>query len=66
MKKFFLLGRKIFFFGEWNWKDEICLNFILYFIYIELKKKINKKEERDGGYKKEIVMVRVIFFCFLD
>lgn len=25
-----------------------------------------KKEERDGGYKKEIAIVRVIFLCPLD
>lgn len=30
-----------------------------------LEKKF-KKEERDGGYKKEIAIVRVIFLCPLD
>lgn len=66
MKKFPSLERKIFVPGEYNWIDETCSNSTLYFTYTEFKKKINKKEERDGGYKKEIAIVRVIFLCPLD
>lgn len=65
MKKFPSLERKIFVPGEWNWIDETCSNSTLYFTYTEFKKKF-KKEERDGGYKKEIAIVRVIFLCPLD